>query len=70
MMKPPSQALIQETYPSGRVVKNEFEPDGDLAKVISRKLGNPEPRENADNILSMKLFDIYAILCYFGESVI
>lgn len=34
-----SGALIQENYPSGRIVKNEFEPDGDLAKVISKKAG-------------------------------
>jgi len=32
-----SGALVQETYPSGRVVKNEFESDGDLAKVSSKK---------------------------------
>jgi|GEM_PF-1961942 len=32
-----SGALIEQKYPSGRVVKNEFESDGDLAKVISQK---------------------------------
>ncbi len=32
-----SGALVQETYPSGRVVKNEFEFDGDLMQVLSRK---------------------------------
>jgi len=32
-----SGALLQETYPSGRVIKNEFEPDGDLAEVVSKK---------------------------------
>ena len=32
-----SGALVQETYPSGRVVKNEFESDGDLLKVTSQK---------------------------------
>ncbi|MEP6849433.1 MAG: hypothetical protein ABI999_11300, partial [Acidobacteriota bacterium] len=31
-----SGALVQETYPSGRVVKNEFESDGDLANVTSK----------------------------------
>src|SRR5262249_2013060 len=32
-----SGALVQETYPSGRVVKNEYESDGDLARILSRK---------------------------------
>lgn len=32
-----SGALIQETYPSGRTVVNEFEPDGDLARITSKK---------------------------------
>ena len=31
-----SGALIQETYPSGRVVKNEFEADGDLARIFGK----------------------------------
>jgi len=30
-------ALVEEEYPSGRKVKNEFETDGDLAKVTSQK---------------------------------
>ncbi|MBL8181385.1 MAG: RHS repeat protein [Blastocatellia bacterium] len=30
-------ALVEEEYPSGRKVTNEFEPDGDLAKVTSKK---------------------------------
>jgi RHS repeat-associated protein len=34
-----SGALVQETYPSGRVVKNEFESDGDLQDVVSKKAG-------------------------------
>ncbi|MBK6751108.1 MAG: hypothetical protein IPG67_14160 [Acidobacteria bacterium] len=33
-------ALIEEEYPSGRKVKNEFEADGDLASVTSRKTAN------------------------------
>jgi RHS repeat-associated protein len=32
-----SGALIEETYPSGRVVKNTLDIDGDLAQVQSRK---------------------------------
>ncbi|MFN6963649.1 MAG: RHS repeat domain-containing protein [Pyrinomonadaceae bacterium] len=32
-----SGALIEETYPSGRKVKSEFESDGDLAKVESQR---------------------------------
>ena len=34
-----SGALTQETYPSGRVVKNDFESDGDLQDVVSKKAG-------------------------------
>jgi RHS repeat-associated protein len=33
-----SGALIEETYPSGRVVKNTLDVDGDLAQVQSKKL--------------------------------
>lgn len=36
-----SGAVTQETYPSGRVVTNEFDTDGDLAKVTSKKFGSP-----------------------------
>src|SRR5690606_5012106 len=35
-----SGALVEEEYPSGRVVKNEFESDGDLLKVTSKKTGS------------------------------
>ena len=35
-----SGALIEETYPSGRVVKNVLDNDGDLAIVQSKKNGN------------------------------
>jgi RHS repeat-associated protein len=28
--------LVEETYPSGRVVKNEYEADGDLARITSK----------------------------------
>ena len=31
-----SGALIQETYPSGRVVKNDFESDGDLSRIYGK----------------------------------
>ncbi len=31
-----SGALVQETYPSGRVVQNEFESDGDLARIFGK----------------------------------
>lgn len=31
-----SGALVQETYPSGRTVRNNFESDGDLASIQSR----------------------------------
>lgn len=45
-----SGALTQETYPSGRVVKNEFETDGDLAKVTSQKAGGSVYVPYASNI--------------------
>jgi RHS repeat-associated protein len=32
-----SGALVQETYPSGRVVKNEYETDGDLARIFGKR---------------------------------
>ena len=35
-----SGALIEETYPSGRVVKNVLDADGDLTLVQSKKNGN------------------------------
>jgi RHS repeat-associated protein len=35
-----SGALIEETYPSGRVVKNSLDPSGDLARVQSKKIAN------------------------------
>jgi RHS repeat-associated protein len=35
-----SGALIEETYPSGRVVKNTLDADGDLAQVKSKKLND------------------------------
>ncbi len=35
-----SGALIEEEYPSGRKVKNEFESDGDLLRVTSKKAGS------------------------------
>ena len=35
-----SGALIEETYPSGRVVKNTLDADGDLAQVQSKKNQN------------------------------
>ncbi len=35
-----SGALIEEKYPSGRVVKNEFENDGDLLRISSKQTAN------------------------------
>ena len=35
-----SGALIEETYPSGRVVKNTLDNDGELMQVQSRKLND------------------------------
>src|SRR5262249_38572679 len=33
--------LIQETYPSGRIVKNEFESDGYLSRIYGKTGSNP-----------------------------
>ena len=37
-----SGALVQETYPSGRVVKNEFESDGDLKRIFGNASNQTE----------------------------
>lgn len=44
-----SGALTEEKYPSGRVVKNDFEPDGDLLNVTSRKTGTDVFRPYVSN---------------------
>jgi len=44
-----SGALVQETYPSGRVVNNEFEPDGDLAKIFGKATPGATERTYANN---------------------
>jgi len=36
-----SGALVQETYPSGRVVKSEFESDGDLSRIYGKTASGP-----------------------------
>jgi len=43
-----SGALVQETYPSGRVVKNEFESDGDLARIHGKANANLANRTYAN----------------------
>jgi RHS repeat-associated protein len=43
-----SGALVQETYPSGRVVKNEFESDGDLARIHGKANANSADRTYAN----------------------
>ena len=45
-----SGALVEETYPSGRKVKNTFETDGDLAK-IETKTANGSYQTRADNFI-------------------
>lgn len=44
-----SGALIEEEYPSGRVVRNEFDEDGHLTKVESMKAGTEIFRPYASN---------------------
>jgi RHS repeat-associated protein len=41
-------ALVQETYPSGRVVKNEFEADGDLMRIYGQANANSPERTYAN----------------------
>jgi RHS repeat-associated protein len=48
-----SGALVQETYPSGRVVKNEFEPDGDLARIYGTASPNDTERTYANSFSYM-----------------
>ncbi len=42
-------ALVQETYPSGRVVRNEFESDGDLSRIWGIKDANAPERTYANS---------------------
>ena len=44
-----SGALKQETYPSGRVVKNEFEADGDLSRIYGKVNANSPEKTYANN---------------------
>src|SRR5262249_48852461 len=46
-----SGALIQENYPSGRIVKNDYESDGDLQDVRSKKGGGSVFEPYASNFL-------------------
>lgn len=41
-------ALVEETYPSGRVVKNEFEADGDLSRIYGKANANAVERTYAN----------------------
>jgi RHS repeat-associated protein len=58
-----SGALIEQTYPSGRKIKNTFDTDGELESVKSQKSSNAALRTHASNfvrnsagaITSMKL---------------
>ncbi|MGB7202045.1 MAG: RHS repeat-associated core domain-containing protein [Pyrinomonadaceae bacterium] len=45
-----SGALVQETYPSGRIVKTEIDASGDLSKVTSQKAGGSVYAPYASNI--------------------
>lgn len=44
-----SGALVEETYPSGRIVKNEFASDGDLSRVTSKKAGGDVDKPYVSN---------------------
>ena len=46
-----SGALIEETYPSGRVVKNTLDADGGLALVQSKKTSSDFYRPYASNLV-------------------
>jgi hypothetical protein len=43
-----SGALVKETYPSGRVVRNEFESDGDLSRIYGKVNQNATERTYAN----------------------
>ncbi|MBK9529894.1 MAG: RHS repeat protein [Acidobacteria bacterium] len=47
-----SGALVEETYPSGRVVRHTYESDGDLSTVTSRKSGSNIFKQYASNFLN------------------
>ena len=42
-----SGALVEERYPSGRVIKNEFESDGDLMRIFGKALPTATERTYA-----------------------
>ena len=46
-----SGALIEQTYPSGRVVKNVLDNEGDLAQVLSKKNASDIFRQYANNFV-------------------
>jgi RHS repeat-associated protein len=70
-----SGALVQETYPSGRVVKNEFESDGDLSAVKGVKAGGGSLLRYASNfsytsaggVLQMQLGNLLWETAKFNE---
>lgn len=43
--------MIEQEYPSGRTVTNEFESDGDLMRISSMANANAMPRTYANNFL-------------------
>lgn len=44
-----SGALVKETYPSGRVVENEFEADGDLMRIYGKANAGAQQRTYANS---------------------
>ena len=58
-----SGALIEETYPSGRVVRNTIDDNGELSQVLSKKYANSGfwryagniTRDTVGNVLKMQL---------------
>jgi RHS repeat-associated protein len=48
-----SGALVQETYPSGRIVKNDFESDGDLSRIYGKVNANAAERTYANSFSYM-----------------
>lgn len=46
-----SSALVKETYPSGREVRNEFEADGDLSRIYGKANANATERTYANSFL-------------------
>jgi len=58
-----SGALVQETYPSGRTVRNEFNQDGDLLRIAGKANINATERTYANGFTYTASGAITKLLC-------